>query len=213
MGGRVGFPRWSPSWKVCLGLFVVSFLSATGSRAQTGSLSVGSHLPRPDARLTQLDGSTVPVSDLLGQEGTVFLFWSNQCPWVDRYEERVRRLVEEFKPLGVRFVRVNANDESKAPASLAVCRQKAQKENYQTPYVRDRGASFAKMLIATQTPQAFLFDAQQILVYKGAVDDSPSDPDRVQQPYLRDAISALLRGEDPSVQSTEPFGCTLKYPE
>lgn len=190
------------------GVLLAIFLLPGWGQAQPQPLSPGATLPRMDAELQRLDGSSVPVSDLLGREGTVFLFWANRCPWIDRYEERVQDLVKKFQSAGVQFVRISAN----AQASAQACRKRMQQQGYETPYVRDPDASFAKALGASQTPQVYLFNAQKRLVYTGSIDDSPSNPSRVQEPYLRDAISALLDGRTPEVQSTKPFGCTLKYP-
>lgn len=195
------------------GVLLAILLLPSSVQAQHQALSPGAMLPQPDTNLKRLDGTSTPVADLLGRKATVFLFWSNQCPWVDRYEPRVRDLVEEFQSSEVQFVRVNANNlDQDASASLQACREQAQQQGYKAPYVRDPGATFAKALGASQTPQVFLFNAQRKLIYTGSIDDSPSAPDRVQESYLRDAITALLDGGVPQVQSTDPFGCTLKYP-
>lgn len=199
-------------WKALVPLLLGMLFWPGGSHAQP--LSPGATLPSVDTSLQHVDGASVSVGSLLGEKGTVFLFWSNHCPWVSRYEERVQRLAQSFRPSGVQVVLINANDASSVPqASLQASRKRATQRGYQVPYVRDSTGAFARALGATRTPHAFAFDAQRTLIYEGAIDDSPSDPNRVQVTYLRDALSALREGETPDVRSTEAFGCTLRYSE
>ena len=46
-------------------------------------------------------------------------------------------------------------------------------------------------------------------MYHGAIDDS-RDEEGVTQEYLKDAIEAVLAGEEPTVGDTPPVGCTVK---
>jgi len=166
----------------------------------------------PAATLQQVDGSTVPLSAVAGETGTVLLFWSNQCPWVDRYEERVMDLVERFQSQTIQFVLVNANDASAFPQeSLDASQERANERGYQAVYVRDPGSSLARALGATRTPHAFVFDADETLVYTGTIDDSPSGTDGVTKTYLADALEALTGGGDVPVPRTKAFGCTIKF--
>ena len=186
---------------------------APSSQAQE-PLPPGSAFPSVDASLQRVNGSSTTVDELMGSSATVIVFWSNDCPWVDKYDSRVQNLVSEFQDAGVSFVLVNSNDASGASReSLQASQKRAEKEGYQAAYVRDAGASLARALGATRTPHVFVFDNTQTLVYEGAIDDSPGDPKRVEEAYLKTAIGALVEGEEVSVPETKAFGCTLKYPE
>jgi thiol-disulfide isomerase/thioredoxin len=60
------------------------------------------------------------------------------------------------------------------------------------------------------TPHVFVFDAPRKLRYVGAIDDS----ERVQhvaRHYLRDALDALLAGQEPPVTKTKVVGCSVKW--
>lgn len=195
---------------VLLGLGV---LAARPGWAQT-PLAPGQSLPPVDAALRTLDGRAVAPRALLGEEGTVLLFWSNDCPWVARYRSRVERLAAQFEGRGVRVVLVNANDTTGAPEeSLAASRAHAQDPGYPARYVRDPEAALARAVGATRTPQAFVLDADRRLVYVGAIDDSPSSPDRVEASYLRRALEGLVAGRDAAPGRQKAFGCALRYPE
>jgi thiol-disulfide isomerase/thioredoxin len=187
---------------------------ATTAAAQPEELPLGSPLPSVEGPLVRAeDGAEVPVSDLTGERATVFVFWSNQCPWVDKYEDRIAALGEQVRGKGVSMVLVNANDASSFPReSLEASREKAASAGYDAVYVRDPDAALATALGASRTPHAFVFDEAQTLVYAGAVDDSPADASSVSKPYLQQAVEAVLAGESISTADTKAFGCMIKYP-
>jgi thiol-disulfide isomerase/thioredoxin len=201
---------------VCLGVltsFLCGLLAVGVGHAQE-PLAPGASLPATDTPLRHVDGRTVTLKQLTGATGTVLLFWSNRCPWVDKYEGRIQDLVAEFGDAGIRFVRINANDDADWPSeSLGASKTRADRRDYAAPYVRDPAASLARTLGATRTPHAFVFDGEGTLVYVGAVDDSPGDPGRVSSAYLRNALRALVNDAAPPVSKTKAFGCTLKYPD
>lgn len=197
---------------VILGALVLTFLPYTAD-AQPEELPLGSSLPSTDASLQRVDGTSVSVEALLGSTATVFIFWSNQCPWVNKYESRVQALVEDFKGEGVQVVLVNANDASAFPKeSLAASRARSQEADYTAPYVKDAGGTLAMALGASRTPHAFVFDGTNTLVYAGTIDDSPGDPSNVSKPYLRNAIQAVVSGSEVPVADTRAFGCMIKLP-
>jgi thiol-disulfide isomerase/thioredoxin len=171
-------------------------------------LAPGTTLPSVQNALQRLDGASVSPRQLTGAEGTVFIFWSTRCPWVDRYEDRVQALVSEYQDQGIHFILVNANEGETVDA----IRRQAKNQGGEATYVRDPNATFARALGATRTPHAFLFNDAQTLVYVGAIDDSPSSPKRVNEQYLREAIQAV--GGDQAVEGTrrKAFGCALRYP-
>lgn len=149
------------------------------------------------------------LSEVAGSQGTVLVFWSNRCPWVDRYEGRLQELVEAYERQGVGFALVNANDPSSNPReSLEESRRRAQ--DYDIPYLIDEEGRLAEALGASRTPQVFVFDRSNTLVYVGAIDDSPGDPRNVDETYLRDALEAMVQGQDVEVEETEAFGCILR---
>lgn len=166
----------------------------------------------PAATLERVDGTTIQLSEAAGEAGTVIIFWSNQCPWIDRYENRVQQLVGRFQDQGVAFLLVNANDPSAFPQeSLEASNDRA--SGYDATYARDDDASLARELDASRTPHVFVFDDDRALVYTGAIDDSPSDPDNVSETYLADVVEALIEGEEVPTSETNAFGCTIKFPD
>ena len=48
------------------------------------------------------------------------------------------------------------------------------------------------------------------LVYKGAIDDNMKAMDKVDEPYLLNAISALVSGKEIKPNTTKAIGCSIK---
>lgn len=140
------------------------------------------------------------------------IFHCNHCPYAQAWEGRLIQAQRDFAGRGVQFVLINSNDPVKYPAdSFEQMQQRARDRQYPFPYLFDETQKVARQYGATRTPEIFLFDAQRVLRYHGAPDDNYEDPQAVRQPYLRDAIEALLAGTTPPVAETKPVGCTIKW--
>ena len=196
-------------WRI---LFVASLLVffTLPAAAQSGGLSVGAALPMESERFTTAEGGQASLSGLAGSTGTVVLFWSNQCPWVDKYEQRVQDLASSYRSKGFSFVLVNSNDPTAFPKES---REASQQRGYQMTYLMDPDSRLARAFGATRTPQVFVFDADNTLSYVGAIDDSPGDPGNVTENHLKAALDAVSQGGEVSSPETKPFGCMVKFSE
>ena len=82
--------------------------------------------------------------------------------------------------------------------------------------VNDLIHSFGKMNeltlshIHTKHPDVLEIDATGKLVYKGAMEDNPSDPGASTQMFLKNAINNMLAGTAPDPSNTKSIGCTIK---
>jgi hypothetical protein len=56
----------------------------------------------------------------------------------------------------------------------------------------------------------FVLNRDRKIAYMGAVDDS-QEAESVKEPFLRNAVEALLAGKTPPKEITEQFGCGIKY--
>jgi hypothetical protein len=193
--------------------FVLAAALLPGAAWGQPAISVGEPLPSLGPTLRPMDGTTVSPRDLGGEEATVFLFWSDRCPWVTRYESRVDSLAATYGDQGVRFVLVNANDATERPPEAPEPRSRTPDRGTGLPYVRDPEARLARTLGATRTPHAFVFGEDWTLRYSGAIDDSPSTPDAVEHAHLRNAVQALVSDREVSTAPQTAFGCTLNPPE
>lgn len=193
-------------------LLVVGLVAPQGLQAQDQELPLGSAMPLADRAFQNHDGSQMTLGSMAGEKGTVVIFWSNQCAWVDKYEDRVLELATSFTAQGFNFVLVNANDANAFPQEAAeATRKRATDKGYAFPYLIDNGSALAKALGASRTPHTFIFDANRTLVYVGTLDDSPGDPGNVETNYVNDALSALVGAMTVEVPKTKAFGCTIKF--
>ena len=176
--------------------------------AQPAELAPGSALPLEGYALERVMGGAVSAEALAGTAGVVFIFWSNNCQWCEGYEDRVRALHAQASAGEIAVVLVNANDPVAFPQEAPTI---SAEKGYPMAYVQDTGSRFAQALGAYRTPHVFVFDRARTLVYTGAIDDGPGDPDNVETAYLAEIIASLVRGEKPSIPPTRAFGCRIKF--
>ncbi len=176
------------------------------------TIAIGSTLPMKSKALPTVSGTDRTIASVKGEKGTLVVFWCNTCPWVQRYENRLIALANAYSSKGIGIIAINSNDPVAYPGdALAEMKKQAQAASYPFAYASDAKAEVAAAFGAKRTPQAFLFNASDALVYQGAIDDSPSDADHVGDAYLATALDAVLSGADIAVTETKAFGCTIKF--
>src|SRR5208337_2277895 len=83
---------------------------------------------------------------------------------------------------------------------------------YSFPYLYDESQEVAKSYKAACTPDFFLFDQHQRLVYRGQLDDSrPGNGLPVTGKDLRTALDAVLAGQPISPHQKPSIGCNIKW--
>ena len=78
------------------------------------------------------------------------------------------------------------------------------------PYLRDESQEAAREYGAKTTPDVFVLDAGGRLRYRGAPDADHMDPS-LNAAWLREALDALLAGQEPARPETDPVGCSVKW--
>ena len=194
--------------------FLVSAFLVSGASAQSGGgLSAGSAIPRGDHPLRSTEDESVTLNSLMGQNGLVVIFWSNVCPWTERYTGRIVHLAREYQPAGIAFAAVNSNDSTRFPdEDFASMRRTSASAGFPFPYLIDDSGAVSIAFGARNTPQVYFFSNAGALLYEGAIDNSPADPDRVETPYLKVGMDQHLAGQAIGVQLTNALGCTIKLP-
>jgi peroxiredoxin len=127
----------------------------------------------PDFRLPNIDGTKVSLSDLSHGKALVVMFICNHCPFVKHIAGELVKLHEDYQPKGVHFVGISSNDITTHPDdSPEAMKAEAQVQGYRFPYLYDETQAVAKAYRAACTPDIFVFDHEQKLVYRGQIDDS-----------------------------------------
>lgn len=195
----------------CL-LIAIALICATGTASAQAPVKPGGQVVAADMVLFDVvSESAIPFHDSFGDEGTVVVFWSNQCPWTSRYKNRLDALMTEMEAAAMQIVFVNSNDDDVFPKEQISSARANRVTRPIGMYLRDEGAKLARAFGAERTPQVFVFDKAGTLTYKGAIDDSPGDPSEAQAYYLADAVQALIQGTTLTTTETKPFGCRIKF--
>jgi peroxiredoxin len=162
--------------------------------------------------LPGVDDRRHTLTDYGDKQAVAVIFTCNHCPYAQAWEDRIVRIQDDYADRGVQVIAISANDPQKYPAdSFPKMKEHAQEKGFNFPYLYDESQEVARAYGAERTPEVFLFGKDRTLLYHGAVDDNYDDPDAVTHHYLREALDAALRYEEPPVAETRPVGCTVKW--
>ena len=165
----------------------------------------------PEFTLPGVDGSDHSLGDYGDAAALVVVQTCNHCPWAQAWEGRLIEIARDYADRGVSVVAISSNDATNHPEdSFDEMAKRAQAKGYTFDYLYDESQEVARTLGSQRTPEVFLYDGDRKLVYHGAIDDN-RDEHAVTAHYLRDALDAVLAGDDPAVAATEPIGCTVKW--
>jgi peroxiredoxin len=167
----------------------------------------------PEFQLKDTSGKLVSLSDFKRAPALVVVFMCNHCPYVKHIRSGLAQLARDYLPRGVAMVGINSNDATNypddSPAKMVV---EAKSAGYIFPYLYDGTQAVAKAYRAACTPDIYLFDKDQRLVYRGQLDDSrPGNNVPVTGTDLRAALDAVLSGKPVSPKQKASIGCNIKW--
>ncbi len=169
----------------------------------------------PNFSLPNVDGTTVSLDNFADAKGLLVIFMCNHCPFVIHLREALASFATEYQEKGLVIVGISANDVSTHPDdSPEKMVEEAKSAGYPFPYLYDESQEVAKAYHAACTPDFFLFDQNQALVYRGQFDDSrPESGIPVTGADLRAACDAVLAGESVPEDQKPSIGCNIKWKE
>ncbi len=167
----------------------------------------------PGFRLPDTEGNQVDLKDFAGSPALLVAFICNHCPYVKHVREELAKLAREYQAKGVAVVGISANDVISHPDD---CPDRMAQEKvdagYVFPYLYDESQEVAKAYQAACTPDFYVFDRDQALVYRGQLDDSrPGNGTPVTGRDLRAALDAVLAETPVSEQQRPSIGCNIKW--
>ena len=175
------------------------------------SIDIGSNLPMADAAMKSTDGKSITLSKAATKQGLLVMFSCNTCPYVIKSQARTKEAIDYAKSHNIGMVIINSNEAQRDKEdSYNAMATYAKKQGYKVPYVVDDKSKVADAFGATRTPEVFLFDGIGKLVYKGAMEDNPSNPAESKELFLKAAIDNMLAGKPADPNSTKSIGCTIK---
>ena len=167
----------------------------------------------PDFRLPDPSGKTFSLADFKGAPALLVLFMCNHCPYVRHIRDGLAKLARDYQPRGVAVVGISSNDAANYPAdSPAKMAVEAASAGYIFPYLYDETQAVAKAYRAACTPDFYLFDQDQRLVYRGQFDDGrPGSGAPVTGKDVRAALDAVLAGKPVAPNQKPSIGCNIKW--
>ncbi len=183
--------------------------------SETPSTMLQLETEAPDFKLFDtVNNQIVSLDDFSNAKGLLVAFISNHCPFVKSILDEFVVAARDLQQKGIGIAAISSNDvenyEDDSPVNMAV---KAREKRFSFPYLYDGSQEVAKAYRAACTPDLFLFDENNRLVYRGQFDDSrPGNDVSPTGRDLRDAVEALLDGKVLNEQKPSA-GCNIKWKE
>jgi len=174
-------------------------LADADSAANSGKAFQG---PKPGVDL--LHNSYLDVQD--EKPYTVVFFLSRECPLCKNYRPLIRRLEAEFSAdPRIGFVTLRTDSEQ------------AQDSTYftSTEFTAGKAAKqIAGYFGATVTPEVFVVDSANRIVYRGAIDNWAYETGRhrpeATEHYLYAVLDAIRKGQTPAFSENKAYGCFIE---
>jgi hypothetical protein len=135
------------------------------------------------------------------------------CPYVKRIQHGLGAFGKDYENTELRIVGIASNDVASYPEDAPENQARVAAEVGITfPILYDEDQAVAAAFTAACTPDFFLFDADQELVYRGQFDGArPSNEVEVTGESLRAAVDAVLAGDEVAVEQRPSLGCSIKW--
>lgn len=171
----------------------------------------------PNFKLVDSDGKEHSLADFKGK--LVVLEWINfDCPFVQKHynSKNMQSLQLKYTKQEVIWLTVCSSTEGKqGNFNNDEINKRLKIHNAKmTAYLIDTDGKVGKMYGAKTTPHMYIIDKTGKLVYAGGIDDKAStdvDDIKMAKNYVSIALDALLAGKNVTVQSSKPYGCSVKY--
>jgi len=145
--------------------------------------------------------------------GKVIMFICNHCPYVIHYHEELVKLINEYAKKNIEFVAISSNDVENYPQDSPENMKILFKDlGISIPYLYDESQDIAKKYMAECTPEFYFFDKNNLLIYRGRLDDSsPGNEKPITGKDLRSAIKFFLLGNTINDNQYPSMGCNIKW--
>jgi len=181
--------------------------------AETPSKMLPLGTPLPSFRLNDVVTGRPVSSSEASPKGALVMFICNHCPFVVHIRGPLVALANDAVARGLSVFAVNSNSVRTHPQDgPSHMKRLATDEAFRFPFLFDESQDVAKSFHAACTPDFFLFDGQERLVYRGRFDGStPGNRVPVTGAELKAAIDSVLAGTAPSGEQVPSIGCNIKW--
>src|SRR5688500_15171175 len=158
------------------------------SAVELNPLSIGSKVPKAEVKMKDISGQEVTLKEAFKENGLLVMFSCNTCPAVKANQDRTREISKYALQKNVGVILVNSNEGLRDDEdSFEAMKEYAKEQGYNWSYAVDQKSVLADAFGANRTPECFLFNKEESLVYSGAIDDNPKDPENIKRAHLQEA--------------------------
>ena len=154
------------------------------------------------------------ITPIFGQNSTekrlkAYVFLSDECPMCQGYAPVLNQLAADFREKGVDIIGVFPNYYATDSSILAF------KTEYHIDFqtIRDSNFIWVNRFKASITPQVFLENREEGILYSGQIDDAYFRAGKrrgtTSERYLKAAIEAVLANKKPDINETKAIGCVI----
>lgn len=190
---------------------LMSCNSSNESPISSYELPIGSKVPKADVKMKDINGKETSLKDAFKINGLLVMFSCNTCPYVIKNQDRTRVISNYALDNNIGVILINSNEGQRdGDDSFEAMKEYAKAQGYNWSYVVDKNSVLADAFGAIRTPETFLFNKDQSLIYHGAIDDNPSYAKDVKRTHLKEAINEMVNGKEVAVKTSRSVGCTIK---
>jgi peroxiredoxin len=160
-----------------------------------------------------VSGKMISLETFAYKKALLVMFICVHCPFVKHLQEALATIGKDYVEKGLGIVAISSNDiinyPDDAPEKMKLM---AETLGFNFPFCYDESQEVAKAYTAACTPDFFLFNRENILVYRGQFDDSrPGNDVPVTGEDLRRAIEGVLKDESLDTEQKPSIGCNIKW--
>lgn len=192
-------------------LIVLSFLVLNIQAQKLVSVPIGSKAPLLESKMLSVSRDSISVKDAMKKNGVLIIFSCNTCPYVIKNQQRNNAIAEHALKNDLGVIIINSNESLRqSEDSYKSMQIYAKQQKYNWHYTVDDNSVIADAYGATRTPEVFLLNATGNIMYKGAIDDNPSDAENVTRQHLKIAIDEMVNNKKIAVKESKSVGCSIK---
>ena len=156
--------------------------------------------------------SQVQVNDSRIEKFKVYFFLATTCPISQQYTKEINTLFEKYHSQGIDMMLVFPYKGKKSIKKEVLKFKKLY--NLEMPIKIDKNFTMTKKLRASVTPEAFLLDSEEKVLYHGAIDNwyyqLGKNRINITEHYLEDAIILAKEKKIILKPYIEPVGCFIE---
>lgn len=165
-----------------------------------------------DFTLLDHHGKSHQLSWYGDQKAVVIFIQGNGCPIVRNGVPSLKKIRDEFKDQGITFFMLNPQNQDNRESISKEAKDFA----YDFPILVDEAQLVAESLGVDRTAESFVIDPKTMkVIYRGPIDDRlgyESQKEIAKNHYLKDALTAVISGQNLANNMPESPGCLINFP-